>query len=184
MKFLAAFLVALSSVAPSFAFAGRPSQDANAANLQASFRKAGAVGSLSNLTSRAWNCYQFSAMEDITASSTFTRTYSSFGNVVVTDAVFAGTKSSGTVQLSNGVVWGGVSGTTDGFVFPYDEVNLYVRRQADGTLIEEWTANPRAMVMSLKHGMALSALYAEQWMDPSVSNPSRVTFVYAVCRPQ
>lgn len=166
------------------ALAGRPSEDPNIANLQNSFVNARGFSSLTNVTKKAWNCYQFSAMKDVNANSTFTRTFSSFGNVTVTDAVFAGAKSSGSVQLTNNVIWGGITGTTDGFVFPYDTVTVYIRQQPDGTLIEEWTANPKAMVMSLKHGLALSALFAEQWMEPSVSDPNRVTFVYAVCRPQ
>lgn len=166
------------------ALAGRPSEDANIANLQNSFRGAGRLSSLSSVTQKMWNCYQFSAMKEINANSTFTRAFTSFGNVVVSDAVFAGARSSGTVQLTHGILWGGITGTTDGFVFPYDNVTVYIRRLADGSLIEEWTADPKAMVMSLKHGLQLSALYAEQWMEPSVSDPSRVTFVYAVCRPQ
>jgi hypothetical protein len=123
-------------------------------------------------------------MKDVAWDSTFTRSFNTFGDLLVTDAVFYGARSSGSVSLRNGVLTGGVTGTTDGFVFPYDNVTIYIRRQADGTLIEEWTANPEATVMSLKFGLTYSALYARQWMEPSVSDPSRVVFVYAVCRPQ
>lgn len=121
-------------------------------------------------------------MKDIAASSNFTRSYTPLGNVVLTEASFGGIRASGNAQFSGGVIEASTNGTTDGFVFPYDGVLVQIRAQADGSLVEEWTAHPKAMVMSLRHGLALSSLFAEKWMEPSVSDPERVVFLYAVCK--
>ncbi len=183
-----AFAFAMCGVSAT-ALAGLPSEDANIATLRNSFQNARGFRTTSTVTKSTWNCFQFSAMKDIGANSKFTRTFTAFGNVLVTEAAFSDpmsppVKSTGSVQLTNGVIWGGITGTTDGFVFPYDSVAVYIRQQPDGTLIEEWTANPKAMVVSLRHGLSVSTLFADQWMEPSLSDPNRVAFVYAVCRPQ
>jgi|GEM_PF-4010310 len=162
---------------------GLPSQDANIANLRSAFAKSFQVGSLAAVSAKSWSCHQFSAMKDIAFNSTFKRTFTQFGGLYVTEAAFNGVSSSGSVTAQGGVIRGGVTGTTDGFVFPYDTANIEIRKQADGTLIEEWTANPKAMVLSMRQGLALSALYADMWMAPAVSDASRVAFIYAVCKP-